>query len=151
MSSKDGKTAAPAVLDLDALYGQAAQPRHIRFGDKAYELRSMSSFGPLELMQFQKLVAAMKKLPRDLMAVMNSSQAPTPKQQKQAADVVRTVDNLVTFMCPDLPLTNLPFAAKMNVINFFYKGAAADKDTSKKARSPRTGAVSTRGSRSGTA
>jgi hypothetical protein len=146
------RTKVPAVsatsLDLDALYGQSAQPRHVTFGGQVYEIRSLDAFGPLELMQFQKLVSAMQRLPKDLMAAMDAGQVPAPKQQRQAEDMVRTVDRLVEFICPGLPLVNLPFAAKLNVINFFYKGAP----TSPKAAAPRrTGAGSTRGSRSGTA
>jgi hypothetical protein len=151
MRTKATAPASSQALDLDALYGHSSQPRSVKFGDQVYELRSLDAFGPLELMQFQRLVSAMRKLPRELMAAMNAGQAPAPKQKRQTEEMVKTVDNLVQFICPDLPLTNLPFAAKLQVINFFYRGTGTEATTSKKVTSRRTGAGSTRGSRTGTA
>lgn len=127
------------VLDLDALFGQARTVK-VKFGGKKYELVRVEALGPRAISQFQKLQKKSNQLQ------MKNLDGEISDQQE--TDIIALFDQMLGMLCQDLPLSEIPFAAKARTLEFYVMETqgknALDVALGKGKKGKRTGATSSR-------
>lgn len=129
------------VLNLDELYG-LARPITVIQGGREYELQRPEAFGPVAMLRLDRLQQSIARL---------RTADGDPEAQAQELDDLTT--DLLAMLNPDLAAAGLSYLQRRQVIAFWdtklreERQAAEGQDP--KAAAPRTGAKSTRSSRSG--
>lgn len=123
------------ALNLDELFGQARAVKVI-WKAKTYELPHFNDMSSKQLMAFQRLQARATSL-------RNAGEYVTDEQAEQMAAVL---DETLSLICVDFPISGLTFMEKSRVLAFYVEETTEKKMTDlvalKKVRAPRTGARS---------
>jgi hypothetical protein len=107
MTEKTGK----GILDLDELFGQARAVK-VRWKSQEYELLRMEGIDPKQAMRFQKMQ-------RKAMSLQNISA--DDFSDEDAEKLEELFDDMLKVLCKNLPLTEMPFLAKTNIIMFYVE------------------------------
>ncbi len=111
MAQDNGK-----ALDLDELFGQNKSIK-VKWHDKQYELIPISAIGPKDALALQKMQAR---------ATAFSSQKEEITDET-AAELERMFDEMLVILSRELPLEQIPFGAKMKILEFYTQESEGKK------------------------
>lgn len=123
-------------LNLDELFGQASAVKVIWQG-KTYELMRMEAISPKQAVKFNKLRVKANAL-QNVVEDMND---------KQGSDLEKVVDEMLSLLSRELPVSEMPFAIKLRTLVYYTEQTQGKKvmELALGKVKARTGARSSRG------
>ena len=104
------------VLNLDEVFGQD-RPVKVVWKGREYELLRLEAFSPREIQKFASMQASAQKL-----SGMSDQQSP-----EADAEISALFDEILSALCKDLPLGDMPFLAKTRIITFYIEETQGKK------------------------
>ena len=98
------------TLDLDELFGQARAIK-VKWGGRFYELVRLEALGPKPISRFQ----ALQEKASNLQKISLDGEI-TDEQDQQ---IIELFDEMLKMLCKELPVSQIPFAAKSKVLEFY--------------------------------
>jgi hypothetical protein len=124
------------ALDLDELFGQARALK-VKWNGKEYELLQLEALGPKSISQFQ----ALQKKTQALQMVSISGEI----TDEQDREIVELFDQMLAMLCKDLPVKEMPFAAKSRTLEFYVTETQGKNALDIAQMKAQTGAMSSQG------
>lgn len=128
------------VLDMDELFGQMETIK-VKWQGLKYELLRMDGISPKQAVQFQKLQSR---------ANMLATASDKASEEKDAEELEALVNEMLKILCVTLPVNELKFGMKMQIIQFYVAESQLKKNQEIPPMNKPTGETSSPESVSGT-
>lgn len=110
------------VLNLDEVFGQD-RPIKVKWQGREYELLRLEAFSPRQIQALGKMQEAAQKLSTHTQPPPNTSYL----GEEQDTKIEQLFDEMLSTLCKDLPLNEMPFLAKMRIITFYIEETQGKK------------------------
>jgi hypothetical protein len=104
------------ALDLDELFGQDKSVK-VKWHDKNYDLLLVGAIGPKDALALQKMQARTAAL----------GMASDEINDQDAEELERMFDEMLKILSNELPLKEIPFGAKMRILQFYTEQSQGKK------------------------
>lgn len=95
------------VLNLEELFGQGKKLK-VLWGEGEYELLRPAAFGARDTVRLNSLRRK-----------VNALQTLDELNDQQVQELEEALDGVLGLLCPNLPLKEMPFAARLQVLTFY--------------------------------
>lgn len=111
-------------LDLDEILGQS-KTLVVKWQGREYELIQMDGITPKKSLAFQKMMAKVHKL----QAPQEDADISPEEEERLGNELERLVNQSLLLICSDLPVEDIPFGRRMQILTFYYREIQEKKIT----------------------